>query len=55
MTSVWFQCTFRMNQANPAYKTLFSMATLALTAAATGATYRWLGGTYGSLGRRCSR
>ncbi|HEX2340776.1 MAG TPA: HD domain-containing phosphohydrolase [Vicinamibacterales bacterium] len=50
MTSVWFQCTFRMNQANPAYKTLFSMATLALTVAATGATYRWLGGTYGSLG-----
>jgi diguanylate cyclase (GGDEF)-like protein/putative nucleotidyltransferase with HDIG domain len=49
MTSVWCQCTFRMNQANPAYKTLFSMATLALTVAAAGATYKSLGGTYGTL------
>jgi diguanylate cyclase (GGDEF)-like protein/putative nucleotidyltransferase with HDIG domain len=49
MTSVWFQCSFRMNQANPAYKTMFSMATLALSVAAAGATYTWLGGTYGAL------
>jgi diguanylate cyclase (GGDEF)-like protein/putative nucleotidyltransferase with HDIG domain len=49
MTSAWFQCTFRMNQPNPAYKTLFSMATLTLTVAASGATYRWLGGTYGAM------
>jgi diguanylate cyclase (GGDEF)-like protein/putative nucleotidyltransferase with HDIG domain len=49
MTSVWFQCTFRMNERNPAYKTLFSMATLTLTVAAAGAMYTWLGGTYGAL------
>jgi diguanylate cyclase (GGDEF)-like protein/putative nucleotidyltransferase with HDIG domain len=49
MTSVWFQCTFRMNERNPAYKTLFSMATLTLTVAAAGATYTSLGGTYGAL------
>ncbi len=48
MTSAWFQCTFRMNAPNPAYKTLFSMATLTLTVAAAGATYTWLGGTYGA-------
>jgi diguanylate cyclase (GGDEF)-like protein/putative nucleotidyltransferase with HDIG domain len=48
--SAWSQCTFRMNERNPAYKTLFSMATLALTVTAAGATYRALGGTYGTLG-----
>ena len=26
MTSAWSQCTFRMSERNPAYKTLFSMA-----------------------------
>jgi hypothetical protein len=38
MASGWSQCTFRMNERNPAYKTLFSMASLALTVAAAGAT-----------------
>jgi diguanylate cyclase (GGDEF)-like protein/putative nucleotidyltransferase with HDIG domain len=36
-----------MNERNPAYKTLFSMAALALTVASAGATYSGLGGTYG--------
>jgi diguanylate cyclase (GGDEF)-like protein/putative nucleotidyltransferase with HDIG domain len=49
MASAWSQCTFRMNERNPAYKTLFSIATLMLTVATAGATYRWLGGTYGAL------
>lgn len=43
------QCTFRMNERNAAYKTIFSMATLALTVAAAGATYRSFGGTHGDL------
>ncbi|HXW06233.1 MAG TPA: HD domain-containing phosphohydrolase [Vicinamibacterales bacterium] len=46
--SAWFQCTVRMNQRNPAYKTLFSMAALALTVAAAGAAYSWLGGVPGA-------
>ena len=45
--SCWSQCTFRMSERNPAYKTLFSMASLALSIAAAGATYTWLGGTLG--------
>ena len=48
MASGWSQCTFRMNERNPAYKTLFSMASLALTVAAAGATHTWLGGTLGN-------
>jgi diguanylate cyclase (GGDEF)-like protein/putative nucleotidyltransferase with HDIG domain len=48
-TSGWSQCTFRMHERNPAYKTLFSMATLAVSVAAAGATYTWLGGSYGTL------
>ena len=38
-----------MSERNPAYKTLFSMATLAISVAAAGATYTSLGGTYGTL------
>jgi diguanylate cyclase (GGDEF)-like protein/putative nucleotidyltransferase with HDIG domain len=49
VTSGWSQCTLRMQERNPAYKTLFSMATLALSVAAAGATYAGLGGTYGTL------
>ena len=39
MTSAWSQSTFRMSEPNPAYKTLFSMATLMISVAAAGATY----------------
>jgi diguanylate cyclase (GGDEF)-like protein/putative nucleotidyltransferase with HDIG domain len=49
VASGWSQSTFRMNVRNPAYKTLFSMATLAVSVAAAGATYSALGGTYGTL------
>ena len=49
VTSGWSQCTMRMQERNPVYKTLFSMATLAVSVAAAGATYTWLGGTYGTL------
>jgi diguanylate cyclase (GGDEF)-like protein/putative nucleotidyltransferase with HDIG domain len=49
VASGWSQCTFRMSVPNPAYKTLFSMATLAVSVAAAGATYAWLGGTHGTL------
>jgi diguanylate cyclase (GGDEF)-like protein/putative nucleotidyltransferase with HDIG domain len=37
-----------MSVPNPAYKTLFSMATLAVSVAAAGATYSGLGGMYGA-------
>ena len=51
MASGWCQCTYRMKERNPTYKTVFSMACLALTVAAAGSAYRWLGGTPGSLVR----
>ena len=38
-----------MKQRNPAYKTIFSMAYLAVTVAATARVYTVLGGTYGRL------
>ena len=47
--SAWSQCSFRMKQRNPAYKTIFSMACLAVTVAATARVYTALGGTYGQL------
>jgi diguanylate cyclase (GGDEF)-like protein/putative nucleotidyltransferase with HDIG domain len=43
--SAWSQCTFRMKKRNPPYRTLYSMASLALTVKATGLVYQWLGGT----------
>ena len=49
VTSGWSQCTFRMGERNPAYKTLFSMATLAVSVAAAGAMYTAVGGTFGEL------
>ena len=49
VTSGWSQCTFRMGERNPAYKTLFSMATLAVSVAAAGAMYAAVGGTFGEL------
>jgi diguanylate cyclase (GGDEF)-like protein/putative nucleotidyltransferase with HDIG domain len=49
IASGWTQCTFRMKQRNPAYKTIFSMACLAVTVASTASVYSALGGTYGQL------
>jgi diguanylate cyclase (GGDEF)-like protein/putative nucleotidyltransferase with HDIG domain len=49
VVSAWSQCTFRMNVKNPAYRTLFSMACLAITVQAAGVAYAALGGVPGSL------
>jgi len=49
VASGWSQSTFFMSVPNPAYKTLFSMATLAVSVAAAAETYTSLGGTYGML------
>ena len=49
VASAWTQCSFRMKQRNPAYKTLFSMACLAVTVVAASRAYEWLGGTYGQI------
>ena len=50
VTSAWTQCTFRMKTRNPAYRTLFSMACLAVTVQASGLAYSYLGGIPGTLG-----
>src|SRR4249919_1566331 len=36
VTSAWSQCTFRMKTKNPVYRTMFSMACLAITVQASG-------------------
>jgi len=43
--SAWSQCTFRIKERNPIYRTLFSMACLIVTVQAAGAVYLWLGGS----------
>jgi diguanylate cyclase (GGDEF)-like protein/putative nucleotidyltransferase with HDIG domain len=50
VTSAWTQCTFRMKQRNELYRTLFSMACLAITVQASGTAFIWLGGVPGILG-----
>ena len=47
--SAWSQCTFRMKVKNPVYRTLFSMACLAITVQAAGFVYEALGGVPGTL------
>jgi diguanylate cyclase (GGDEF)-like protein/putative nucleotidyltransferase with HDIG domain len=49
VTSAWSQCTFRMQQATSAYRTLFSMACLAITVQAAGWVYLRMGGQPGLL------
>src|SRR5690349_3196082 len=49
VTSAWSQCTFRMKTKNPFYRTLFSMACLAITVQASGYAYEFLGGVPGTL------
>jgi diguanylate cyclase (GGDEF)-like protein/putative nucleotidyltransferase with HDIG domain len=49
MASAWTQCSFRMKQRNPAYKTIFSMACLAVTVTASASVYTAFGGTFGEL------
>src|SRR5688572_19282928 len=49
VTSAWSQCTFRMKTKNPVYRTLFSMACLAITVQASGWAYLAMGGEPGKL------
>jgi len=42
--SAWSQCTFRIKERNPLYRTLFSMGCLVVTVQAAGAIYGYLGG-----------
>lgn len=49
VVSAWSQCTFRMKVKNPVYRTLFSMACLAITVQAAGFAYEALGGVPGTL------
>jgi diguanylate cyclase (GGDEF)-like protein/putative nucleotidyltransferase with HDIG domain len=51
VTSAWSQCTFRMKTKNPLYRTLFSMACLAITVQLSGIAYEALGGVPGTLAR----
>src|SRR5580765_8304382 len=44
MAGVWTQCTYRVKQAYPWYRTVFSTAAEAITMAATGFVYLELGG-----------
>ena len=47
VSSAWSQCTFRMKQPTPQYRTFFSMASLAITVQAAGLAYARLGGVPG--------
>jgi diguanylate cyclase (GGDEF)-like protein/putative nucleotidyltransferase with HDIG domain len=49
VTSAWSQCTFRMKVRNPVYRTLFSMACLAIAVQAAGLGYTSAGGVPGVL------
>jgi diguanylate cyclase (GGDEF)-like protein/putative nucleotidyltransferase with HDIG domain len=50
VASAWSQCTFRMTAPNPPYRTMFSMACLAITVQGAGFVYILLGGEPGHLG-----
>jgi diguanylate cyclase (GGDEF)-like protein/putative nucleotidyltransferase with HDIG domain len=50
IVSAWCQCTLRMSTRNPLYRTLFSMASLAITVQVAGAVFGNLGGVPGVLG-----
>ncbi len=45
--SAYSQCTFRIKERNPTYRTLFSMACLVVTVQAAGRAYKALGGVPG--------
>jgi diguanylate cyclase (GGDEF)-like protein/putative nucleotidyltransferase with HDIG domain len=47
--SAWSQCTFRIKETNPAFRTLFSMGCLVITVQAAGRIYMWLGGVPGEF------
>ncbi len=45
VAGVWAQCTLKVRKRYPPYRTVFSMAAEAITMAATGLAYVWLGGS----------
>jgi len=47
VVGAWMQCTFRVKQSYPLYRTAFSMSAEAITMVATGLTYASLGGSPG--------
>jgi diguanylate cyclase (GGDEF)-like protein/putative nucleotidyltransferase with HDIG domain len=47
--SAFSQCTFRIKERNPFYRTLFSMACLVVTVQVAGAAYLYLGGVPGTM------
>jgi diguanylate cyclase (GGDEF)-like protein/putative nucleotidyltransferase with HDIG domain len=47
--SAWSQCSFRIKERNPAYRTLFSMGCLVITVQAAGTVYGRLGGIPGQF------
>ncbi len=51
VASAWSQCTFKMKARNPRYRTLFSMACLAITVQAAGWVFLELGGMPGQWAR----
>jgi len=44
VAGAWTQCVFRVKRPYPLYRTVFSIAAEAITMAATGLSYAWLGG-----------
>jgi len=44
VVGAWTQCTYKVKRRYPLYRTIFSTAAEALTMAATGVIYLWLGG-----------
>ena len=44
VAGVWTQCTYKVKRRYPLYRTIFSASASALTMAATGFVYLWLGG-----------
>lgn len=44
VAGAWAQCTFKAKRSYPRYRTIFSMASEAITIYATGFAYSWLGG-----------
>ena len=49
VAGAWMQCTFRVKQSYPIYRTAFSMSAEAITMVATGLTYASLGGSPGAV------
>lgn len=49
VAGAWTQCTFKVAERYPAYRTVFSMAAEAITMYATGLAYLWLNGAAESI------